>query len=201
MMRRMTLIGLLAVALLLPSVAMAEEHTVSPRVPVSKNSPSSAELVERPDTFDGTAVIYSGEVIGEAMVRGNWAWLHINDDAYTERNIEEGASLGGPNSGMPIWVPADEAAEISVFGDYRHEGDIVQVRGVFNAACPEHGGDMDIHAVYVDVLRVGREVEDPVSKTKLTWAIIATLAAAAAFALDRNLERIREWQRALQPTR
>jgi hypothetical protein len=201
-MRRATLACLVAGALLLsPGAALAEEQTVSPRVPLSVNSPSSGELVERPGMFDGMVVTFSGEAIGEAMVRGHWAWIHLNDDAYMERNIEEGAPLGGLNTGMPVWVPAVEAAEIGVYGDYRHEGDIVQVRGVFNSACPEHGGDMDIHAVHVDIVRAGREVEDPVSGTKLTWAIVAALAAGALFALDRNLDKIREWQRALQSSR
>ncbi|MBN2822081.1 MAG: hypothetical protein JXR33_02680 [Coriobacteriia bacterium] len=183
----------LALLLSVPAFAMAEEHTVSPHIPLSENSPSSTELVELPDIFDGTTVVYRGEVIGEAMVRGNWAWLHLNDDAYMERNIEEGAPLGGLNSGMPVWVPAPEVAQIGVFGDYRHEGDIVEVRGVFNAACAEHGGDMDIHAVHLTVIRAGREVDDPVSNGKLWTAIVVILAAAGVYLLDRNLDRIREW--------
>ncbi|MDO9557698.1 MAG: hypothetical protein Q7J82_09025 [Coriobacteriia bacterium] len=195
MRRTLVAYALLVTLLLAPSVALAEEHFVAPHVPISENALTSAELVDLPDMFDGSVVIFRGEAIGEAMVRGNWAWLHLNDDAYMERNIEEGAPLAGLNSGMPIWVPASEAAKVSVFGDYRHGGDIVEVRGVFNAACPEHGGDMDIHAVHVEVIRRGREVSDPVSSNKLVWAVVVSLAAAGAFVANRNLYRIRESRR------
>lgn len=188
----------LAMVLAMPLPALAEESIITPRIPIAENLLTSGELVERADMFDGSVVVFRGEAIGEAMVRGNWAWLHVNDDSYMERNVEEGQPLGGLNSGMPIWVPAAEAAEVMVFGDYRHEGDIIEVRGVFNAACPEHGGDMDIHAVYVDVIRSGREVQDPVSGSKIVWAVLAALGGGGAYLLDRNMDRYREWRRGLR---
>ncbi len=135
------LAAMVVTALALPSVALAFE---------SPNDPSSAELVEQPKKYDGTEITFEGEAIGERMVRGADAWIHLNDDAYMYKNVEEGAPLGGYNSGMPVWLPADLAEKISTFGTYKHEGDIVKVTGVFNAACAQHGGDMDIHATALE---------------------------------------------------
>lgn len=153
---------------------------------VSPNSPSSGQLVEEPKRYDGTAVAFEGEAIGEAMVRGGGAWLHLNDDAYYLRNVEEGALLGGYNSGMPVWIPVREAAKVTTFGDFKHEGDVVRIEGTFNAACAEHGGDIDIHAVTLAVVRTGHAVADPVRPGKVAWALGLGLIAALLFAVQRR---------------
>lgn len=152
----------------------------------SPNEFPSGTLVESPKKFDGTNVEFTGEAIGESMVRGDYAWIHLNDDAYYLKNVEEGAELGGLNSGMAIWLPAVEAAKISIFGDYKHQGDVVRVDGVFNAACPEHGGDMDIHATRLAMVSQGRHAADPVTPGKLMWAVGLVLLAGALWVADRK---------------
>jgi len=155
-------------------------------IPLSPNSPSSTELVEQPKKYNGTDVTFEGEAIGEAMVRGDDAWIHLNDDAYMYKNVEEGAELGGFNTGMPVWLPANLAEKIGTFGDYKHEGDIVKVSGVFNAACGQHGGDMDIHATTLVLTVPGRNALDPVKPWKLVLAIGLTLGAAGVWYADRR---------------
>jgi hypothetical protein len=155
----------------------------------SPNESSSSDLVESPKEFDGSDLTFEGEVIGEAMVRGENAWLHINDDAYYVKNVEEGANLGGFNSGMAVWIPADELADVEHYGDYTHEGDIVTVRGVFNAACGEHGGDMDIHATALTVVTPGHVVVDRVRPGKIATAVGLVLAAVALYVLLRSTEQ------------
>ncbi|MGB4582270.1 MAG: DNA-binding protein [Coriobacteriia bacterium] len=152
-------------------------------------SVSSGELVERPKDFDGDTVIFTGEAIGEAMVRGDMAWLHLNDDAYMEHNVEDGADLDGYNSGHAVWIDADLAAQVTSFGDYDDQGDIVTVTGVFNAACLEHGGDMDIHAVSLEILEAGHPVDDPVSGGKVAWAIGLAALAVGVFFVERATGR------------
>lgn len=175
---------LLVLALLAPVVATAGCRAVGTPEP-SPNEFSSADLVEQPKQLDGMTVMFEGEVIGEAMVRGDMAWLHINDDAYYVKNVEEGAQLGGYNSGMAVWLPADLTEGIQYFGDYEHEGDIVQVEGIFNAACAEHGGDMDIHATRLDVLKQGHEVVDEVKPQKVVWAVVLAFIALALYLVER----------------
>ncbi|MEA5074978.1 MAG: hypothetical protein VB139_01345 [Coriobacteriia bacterium] len=162
---------------LVPGCAHAAASGVAPR--------TSTELVASPAEFDGEAVAFTGEVIGESMERGDMAWLHLNDDAYRDRNVEEGAPLGGYNSGMAVWIPAEAASTVVTFGDHAHEGDVVRISGTFNAACPEHGGDMDIHASSLEVVTPGHRVDDPVDPGKVVWAIVLSMAALVAFLADR----------------
>ena len=85
---------------------------VNPTYPIpAKETPAgieanSATLVENANLWNGRIVAFKGEAIGECMVRGEMAWLHLNDDAYMEKKIEEGAVLGGYNSGHAVWVSA-----------------------------------------------------------------------------------------------
>jgi len=128
---------------------------------------SSEELVENPADWDGVTVTFEGEAIGEAMVRGENAWIHINDDAYTAASVEAGARLSGFNAGMPVLLPAEAAARIEQFGSHKTQGDYVKVVGVFRAASPEQGGEMLIEGDSLEVLRRGAAVTDPVMAWKL----------------------------------
>lgn len=175
---------LLAMALMV-SVALSAGCRAEGTPEPSPNEHSSTELVEQPKEFDGEEITFAGEVIGEAMVRGDMAWLHINDDAYYVKNVEEGAQLGGFNTGMAIWLPADLAGGIEYFGDYKSEGDIVEVEGVFNAACAEHGGDMDIHAAALTVVNQGHEVVDEIKPYKVVWAFALAALALALYLAER----------------
>jgi hypothetical protein len=143
---------------------------------------NSASLVENANLWNGHIITFTGEAIGEAMVRGKMAWIHLNDDTYMWKNIEEGAKLGGYNSGHAVWISADLATKIRFFGDFKHEGDVVKVVGTFHAACPQHGGDMDIHASTIEIVRVGHTVRHIVNTHR---AIIAGILFALALILHR----------------
>ena len=143
---------------------------------------NSASLVENASAWNGHVVTFKGEVIGEAMVRGKMAWIHLNDDAYMWKNIEEGAQLGGYNSGHAVWAPANLAMKIRFFGDFKHEGDVVKIVGTFNAACPQHGGDMDIHGSTLQIVRVGHPVHHVINTPR---AIIAGVLLVLALILYR----------------
>jgi hypothetical protein len=179
-MRR--LIATTAVAALL--VLAATPALAATTIPA--NDPSSGKLVEQPKVYNGKRVTFSGEAIGEVMVRGDYAWIHLNDDAYMERNVEEGAPLKGYNSGMAVWVPAALTKQIDTWGDYKHEGSIVQIEGTFNAACKEHGGDMDIHADKLTLIREGHPALDPVRPWKAGLAALLIAAAAGLYLLERS---------------
>ena len=180
------------VALALVTAGCRAEGTPEP----SPNEHSSTDLVEQPKEFDGEGVTFAGEVIGEAMVRGDMAWLHINDDAYYVKNVEEGAQLGGYNTGIAVWLPAGLAEELEYFGDYEHEGDIVEVAGVFNAACAEHGGDMDIHATELEIVELaGALYLVPVVEGDPLEAVRGLLAGTGYTMDDFYAERRRDKER------
>jgi hypothetical protein len=175
----------LCAALVLIVPASAHGATTS-GAQIPKNNPGSAQLVEHPKAYDGLTVTFTGEAIGEVMRRDSYAWIHLNDDAYEFKNVEEGAKLGGYNSGMAVYVPAELTSKIDSYGDYKHEGSIVQISGTFNAACKEHGGDMDIHATSLDVLIPGHVVVDPVRPWKVWLALVLVALAGALWFIERS---------------
>lgn len=184
MSRRLALVLAAAFVLLLGAAQAA------PALP-NPNTLTSSELVDGAGRFDGRAVAFSGEAIGQAQYRGNGAWLHLNDDAYMYRNVEEGARLGGYNSGMAVWLDPRLARQVPRFGDYHNEGSIVRVVGTFNAACAAHGGDMDIHASKLRVLTSGRRAIDPIKPWKVGLAAVLSALAAVAWAGHRRAEKQR----------
>jgi len=143
---------------------------------------NSASLVDNANAWNGHVITFTGEAIGEDMVRRKIAWIHLNDDAYMWKNIEEGAKLDGYNSGHAVWISADLITKIRFFGDFKHEGDVVKIVGTFNAVCPQHGGDMDIHASTLEIVRVGHPVHHIINPSR---AIFAGVLLAVAFALHR----------------
>jgi len=91
---------------------------------------SSDELINNAKLIDGKSVAYIGEVVGDVMIRGEYAWGNL---------------LDGKNA-IGIWAGKDLIKDIVYTGSYKFKGDLVEVRGVFHRACLEHGGDLDIHA-------------------------------------------------------
>lgn len=174
------LVIVLMVGASLPTVALAVGPEVEPGTSVE-----SSDLVERSGEFDGKTITYSGEVVGERMKRGSYAWIHANDDPYSERSIEAGQPLSGYNSGIAVWLPSDLTDGIRYYGDYTHQGDFVRVTGTFNAACPQHGGDLDIHATSLEVLRPGYLVYDRVQPEKAVVAAALAALAAVSFVAYR----------------
>jgi hypothetical protein len=147
---------------------------------------ASAELIAGAADWDGRVVAFAGEAIGEPMVRGDGAWLQLNDDDYRERG-PRGADRRhrGYNSGQAIWAPAELARRVRLFGGYRRQGDGVRVTGTFHAACREHGGDMDIHAASLEIVREGHAVTHRLNTRRLGIGL-ALLALAGALELARR---------------
>jgi hypothetical protein len=148
---------------------------------------NSASLVENAAFWNERSITFKGEAIGECMVRGDMAWIHLNDDAYMERNIEEGAPLGGYNSGHAVWLSAEIARQIRYWGDFKHEGDIVKATGIFHAACREHGGDMDIHATSMYVIRTGHPVRHHLNVQRAAFAAILLIIVAVLYGVRRSV--------------
>jgi len=106
-------------------------------------------------------VIYSGEVIGDIMKRGEYAWINVSDE----------------NNAIGIWVPYVETEKIKYTGKYRYKGDIVRISGVFNRACPEHGGDLDIHAKSIEIIEKGYEIKRNINFYGLIAGIVLFIIA------------------------
>ena len=101
---------------------------------------SSTEFIKNAKFYDGKLVVYEGEVIGDVMKRGENAWINVND---------------GTNA-VGVWIKASFIKDINYTGSYKSSGDRVEVVGVFNRSCIEHGGDLDIHAQSLRKINSGR---------------------------------------------
>jgi len=117
---------------------------------------SSEALIKNALEYDGKTVVYEGEIIGDIMKRGPYAWI----------NVKEGKSAIG------IWIHRSLLQDVVYTGSYKSRWDTVEVTGIFHRACPEHGGDLDIHAKALSVTSRGRTVTESINLDKRKMAII-----------------------------
>ena len=117
---------------------------------------SAQELLENAEKYDGKIISFKGEVIGEIMVRGESAWVNVRDEA---------GAIG-------VFCPKELLGEIEYQGDYRHKGDLISVRGIFHRACPQHGGDTDIHAEKITIIKKGEVISHPLDPQKVKASVI-----------------------------
>jgi hypothetical protein len=117
---------------------------------------SSTELISNAKQYDDKTVVYKGEVIGDVMRRRDYAWINVND---------------GENA-IGIWLPANLTKEIAYTGSYKSIGDEIEITGVFHRACPQHGGDLDIHAQVMRKINSGRLIQDKLNTSKRNQVIV-----------------------------
>lgn len=114
------------------------------------------ELIEKAKELDGKEVTIQGEAIGERMDRGEYSWVNIND---------------GTNA-IGIWIKKDQVKNITYYGNYKYKGDTLKITGIFNRACDEHGGEADVHANSIEIVKDGYPVKKRISLTKTIIAIV-----------------------------
>lgn len=117
---------------------------------------SSTELIDNAKQFDGKTVVYGGEVIGDIMIRGDYAWININD---------------GDNA-IGIWINTTLIKDIVYTGSYKSAGDAIEITGIFHRACPEHGGDLDIHAQGLRKISPGKIFQEKLNLGKRNYALV-----------------------------
>lgn len=120
-----------------------------------------SDLIEDASVLDGAEVTIEGEVIGEALERGDYAWINVSD---------------GTNA-IGVWVMRSQITQIEYYGDYKHKGDTVRVIGVFRKACTEHGGDVDIHCTQIAIVENGYTVHKAISDSSMIAAGILLVVA------------------------
>jgi hypothetical protein len=116
---------------------------------------SSTDLINNAKQYDGKVVDYRGEIIGDIMIRGQYAWININD---------------GQNA-IGMWGLKTLIKDIVYKGGYGFNGDVVKITGKFNRSCPEHGGDLDIHAQIIRKVTNGRQIFESLDFNKIKIAL------------------------------
>jgi hypothetical protein len=129
----------------------------------------SSDLLNNAKQYDGKTVNYKGEVIGDVMIRGEYAWLHVNDGFIA----------------IGIWAPKTLIEDIHYAGDYHKKGDTVEVSGTFHRSCFEHGGDLDIHASRIKRVTSGSLVIQPISPKKVYFGVCSLMLVLLSYALKK----------------
>lgn len=129
---------------------------------------SSIELINNAKQYDGKTVTYQGEAIGDIMARGEHVWVNLND-GYT--------AIG-------VWVRKTDLKDVAYLGSYRAKGDIIKVNGRFNRGCPEHGGDLDIHAREIKKILPGGPSFNKFSKQKFYTGLALTLIVLFLYSIN-----------------
>jgi hypothetical protein len=162
---------LLASALLVLSASAAYAAQAGAPVPVTID-----ELTSRAFDGNGQLIVLTGEAIGEALnAPGGQVWVNV---------------LGGTAIGAV--VDRDMAGIIGTWGDYHNTGDTVHVTGVFNVACDEHGGDMDVHATALKVIDAGFPRAHPADWRKGLIGLVGLVVAVLAVLRGRRIRAEQE---------
>ena len=122
---------------------------------------TSDDLINKAVEYDKKEVVYTGEVIGDIMKRGEYSWINVSDG---------GNAIG-------IWLPYEEAIKIKHVGKYKQKGDTAKITGVFNRACAEHGGDFDIHTSSIEIVKQGFAVKSDLNFYRLITGIVLFIIA------------------------
>ncbi len=142
---------------------------------------SSIQLIDQTKAFDRQEVVFSGEVIGDILNAGDHVWLNVSD---------------GSNA-IGVWAKSSLASDIQIAGRYSQHGDSIRVSGIFNRACPEHGGDMDLHADSIELINRGYPTSHAVPEWKgwMASGLAAGALACMAVILIRTVRRSPGWHR------
>jgi hypothetical protein len=152
---------------------------------------TSNDLVDCATTFDGRTVRYTGEVVGAVLLRGDRAWVQLNDDVYA-RSIgplpAHRVAVGG-NAGVAVSIPATLARQIGKVGGHNAQGDLVEVSGVYRSADPADGGGPAIQARSGRIVRAGEQVRHPLSVPRAAVAVALALATTCLAIYTYRLRR------------
>lgn len=156
-MRKLGLLVLLMI-LLKPVLGLAQEGA------------DIGALLAAPDRYAGQVVSAQGEVLGDVLWRGEYAWVNVGD----------------VSGAIGVWVAAAQVQAISHVGRHGVTGDWVQVTGRFGA-WTDLGGDLAIKADQLTVLRHGHDNPRQVQTWRLVLALgLAVLAGALAWVWRRR---------------
>ena len=130
------------------------------------------DLIENALSLDGQTVTITAEAIGERMDRPGGTWVNVND---------------GTNA-IGIWMDTEDADRITSYGSYKAKGDMLEITGVFNRACKEHGGESDIHFSSMKTVAVGYSMKEeiPGAKVVLTLILTATSLLFLTFFMNQS---------------
>jgi hypothetical protein len=143
------------ILLLMPAVGVSAQQSakIDADIPVVM----IRDLVLHSAMYEGRTVILRGEVIGDIMPRGKFAWINIQGQ-YNE---------------IGVWIPLELTKGITYKGNYRFKGDRVEVSGIFKHADEEFGGEFCLRATDLKIIQLGFPSPHQQSPTKkyIVWSL------------------------------
>lgn len=137
---------------------------------------SLKELIAEANSFNNIEVVVSGEVIGDILNRGEFSWVNIQQN----------------DSQIGLWVPNALIKAIQFKGDYSHQGDVIEVSGVFMRADPKLAGDMRVKVDQITVIRPGHRIEHAVSREKVETAVFLLIMLIALISVGTLFKKARQ---------
>lgn len=134
---------------------------------------SIQELLNQSKAYDQQTVIIEAEVILEVLERDDMAWLNVND----------GTNVIG------VFLPLEMTEKLTTFGNHQNQGDRIRIEAIFYRNCFEHGGEMDLHAINIDVIEKGFRIERPISTWKFSFAIVGFTSSMISLWMYRRYRK------------
>lgn len=194
-------VWLLAEALRPPGIPTFDEPLSDPRIPVECPSqpPSgvplvtSSELYDCPDVFDGVRVGYRGEVVGEVLVRGDEAWVQLNDDVYAGDigPLPAHRDFRGGNAGIGVRIDAETAHAITHVGGPNTRGDIIELTGLFRRVDEVTSEVTVIEAATADIVVRGVPFDRPLRPDRAVVAAVLFVLLGVLWRVDVRRRRDR----------
>ncbi len=151
-----------------------------------------SELYSNSKSYDGKTLRLRGEILSIKIKKEGGYFLQLNDDPYVQKSISEGARPSGTNISIAIFVRPEHAEKIKNYGDYLTKGDIVEVEGVFNLTCSEHGGETDFHVTDLKILRYGGAIKHKLDITIFYATVFLFVISGALFIIRETISKKRE---------
>lgn len=123
-------------------------------------------LVSINRALNDNQVSFEGEAVGDLVNAG---------DGHRWANV-----MGTSNAVISVFLTDEQASLIHDVGDYHSTGTTLKITGTYHIACPEHQGELDVHASKAEVVNAGAHTPHPVVPGRLEAALVVCFMAAAA---------------------
>ncbi len=109
--------------------------------------------------LDGATVSFTAEAVGCALTAdAGHVWVNMSGDGSTS---------------LSVYLAEEAAAQIDSYGGWACTGTTLYVEGVYNVACSQHAGELDVHASSVSVVSEGTAVSHEVGAGEQMFAAAA----------------------------
>jgi predicted RNA-binding protein with EMAP domain len=146
------------------------------------------EILNHKELYDRKVVEIIGEVTGVAVKSGKGYFIQLNQDSYAKKSLAEGGDFKGGNIAIAVYLSPEDFRKITYRGNYHFKGDLVRVKGIYHAACKEHRGETDIHALEIKVIKKGYKIKHNLDTKFAILVLFIFLSGIVLFVFSRLRE-------------